>query len=138
MKGCLLIILPKGVLLRGKIHLDFNHGCIKSECTTGNYSFDWLIKFYLKKHIFEQSSWFAFCHVFRMPVTYKIGQNDFDGIFLQDSPEQLSYFRCKLFCNKDIFQNIFLLMTFGSYLSIWAFFPKTLSLNNSKRRRVSS
>ena len=39
-------------------------------------------------------------------VTYKIEQNDFDVIFLPDSPEKLSYFRCQLFGNKYILQII--------------------------------
>ena len=29
-----------------------------------------------------------------------IGENDFDDVFLLVSPETLSQFRCKLFCNR--------------------------------------
>ena len=39
-------------------------------------------------------------------VTCKIGQIDVDVIFPPDNPKKISYFRCKLFCNKDVFQNI--------------------------------
>ena len=41
-----------------------------------------------------------------MSVTYKIEKNDFDVIFLPDSPAKLSYFKCKLFYNNDFFQII--------------------------------
>ena len=46
------------------------------------------INFYLKRHVFEPKTWFTFCHVFRMSKTYKIRQNDFDAIFLQDIVER--------------------------------------------------
>ena len=42
-----------------------------------------------------------------MSVTCKIGQNDFDAILLQDSPETLSRFRWNLFFNKDLIKTIY-------------------------------
>ena len=66
-------------------------------------------------------------------------QNDVDFIFFPSSPEKLSYFRCKLFCNKNIFQIICLNFEFASYLSTGAyFFGKTLALNKLKSKKVSS
>ena len=41
-----------------------------------------------------------------MSVAYKIGKNNFDAIFLQNSPEKLSCLVCQLVCNNDIFQII--------------------------------
>ena len=70
------------------------------------------------KHVFEQSEWFVFCHVFRLPVTYKIGMKYFDVIFLQNSSKKLSCFRRKLCCNGAIF-----LVAIFFYQSI---FPKKL------------
>ena len=76
--------------------------CIKPGVTTDNFS---TVILYLKWHVFEQSKWFAFCHVFRMSVTCKIRQSDFDAIFIPSSPEK-SCFRWKRFSDKDIFQII--------------------------------
>ena len=69
---------------------------------TDNYSIDKPIYFSLKWHVFEHSAWFAFCHVFRTTVTYKIGQNDFDIIFIPNSPKNhyvsgVNYFVVKVF-----------------------------------------
>ena len=92
------------------------------------------------RHVFGQNACFAFCRVFRMSVTYKIGLNIFDVIFLRESPEKLSYFRCKLFSNEDNFQNICLnheIWIILVYRSIF-FFQKLATLNNSKMKRVSS
>lgn len=55
--------------------------------TSDDYSIDKSIKSYQKWHVFEINPWFAFCHVCRMSVAYKIGQNDFDAVFLLDSLE---------------------------------------------------
>ena len=52
-----------------------------------------------------------------MSVTHKIEQSDFDF------QNKLSYFKCKLFRNKDIFQIIcYLDFKFTTHLSIGAFF----------------
>ena len=37
-----------------------------------------------------------------MSVAYKIKQNNFDAIFIQDKSKKLSSLICKLFCDKDI------------------------------------
>ena len=73
----------------------------------------------LKLHAFEHSEWFAFCHVFRLSVTYIIGIKYFDVVFLLSSPKKLSCFRRKLFCNGAI-----LLVVILVYHCI--FFPKKL------------
>ena len=82
----------------------YKHGCIKSEFTTDNYSIDSPISFNSKWYVFEHIASYAFCQVFSMSVTFKIGQNDFDVVFLQYNSKKLSCFRYKLLCNKDIFQ----------------------------------
>ena len=41
----------------------------------------------LKRRLFEHNAEFAFCEVFRISVTYKIGLNNFDTIFLLYIPE---------------------------------------------------
>ena len=56
------------------------HEYIKLGFTTDNYSIDRPINFYSKRYVFV-SVWFAFCHVFRMSITYKIVQNYF-GLIL--------------------------------------------------------
>ena len=74
-----------------------------------NYSIDRPIHFYLKYYDFGHNAWIAFCYVIRISVTYKIGQNDFDAISFQGSPETLSHFRCNLlFFNKDVIKIIYL------------------------------
>ena len=52
----------------------------------------------LKWHVFGHNAGSAFCYVFGMSVTY-----EFHTIFLLDSLEALSCFRCRLFCIKGIF-----------------------------------
>lgn len=42
-----------------------------------------------------------------MSVTQKIWQNHFDDILLPDHLERIQWFRCKLSCNRDIFQITF-------------------------------
>ena len=87
-----------------------NHGCIKPGFSTDNYSsIDQ--KNHLKWHVFEDNADSVFCDVFGMSVTY-----DFGTIFLLDSPEALSCFRCRLFCIKGIFKNICLNYEIGIIL----------------------
>ena len=80
-----------------------HHGCINPGFTITNYSVDKPINSYSNRHDFEQNAWFDFCHVFRVSLSYKIGQNDFSGNFYPDSPEKASCFRCKLFCSKELY-----------------------------------
>ena len=75
----------------------FNHGCIKPGFSIDNYS-SIHQKNHLKWQVFEDYAGSVFCNVFGMSITY-----DFDTIFLLDSPEALSCFRCRLFCIKGIF-----------------------------------
>lgn len=105
------------------------HGCIKPGFTSNNYSIDRAINFYSKAtYLWTQYAWFAFCHAFRMSVTYEIAHNNFDVIFLPDSSEKLSCFGCKLFCNENIFQIICLDYEI----------PKTSTFYRLKGKRVSS
>ena len=80
-----------------------HHRCIKPGFTIANYSADKPINFYSNRNDFEHNAWFAFYHVFRVSLTYKTGQNDFDGNFYPNSPEKISCFRCKLMCNKEFY-----------------------------------
>ena len=76
-----------------------NNGCIKPGFSTDNYSsIDQ--KNHLKWHVFEDNGEYVFCYVFGMSVTYDLF---YGTIFLLDSREALSYFRCRLFCVKGIF-----------------------------------
>ena len=51
--------------------ITLNRGCIKTVFIIDNFC--------LKVYIFYHNAWFTFCHVFRMSITYKIGQNNFDA-----------------------------------------------------------
>ena len=42
------------------------------------YIYIYIYKFLLNQHIFEQNTYFDFCHVFRISVACKMGQKDFD------------------------------------------------------------
>ena len=44
-----------------------------SRSAMDSYSIDKPINFDSKWHVFDRNTWFTFCHVFRMSVTYKIG-----------------------------------------------------------------
>ena len=101
----------------------FNHGCIKPGFTTDDYLIDKPLNIYLKLHVFEHNAWSAFCHVLRMSVAYKLGQNDFDTIF--------SLVQCwkVIMCNlptkflMKIFSKSFVeIMMLTTYLSIVTFF----------------
>ena len=59
-----------------------------------------------------------------MSITYKIGQNDFDIIFLPESPEKLSCFGWKLFFNKVIFRIICLNYEIRTCFSVGVSSPK--------------
>ena len=93
-----------------------------------NYSIDRPINFYLKRYVFEHSAWFVFCHVYGISVTYKIRQHDFDVIFLRNSSEKLSSFKCKLRCNKDIFQIICLYYEIRIILVYQSIFLKNFNI----------
>ena len=60
---------------------------MKPGSTADHYSIDRPINLYLKRHVSELSVRFTFCHVFRITVTCKNGQNDFNAILLPNSPE---------------------------------------------------
>ena len=116
------------------------HGFIKLGFTADNYSFDMPVNVYVERHIFEHSAWFDSCHVFEMWLTYKIGQNDFDVIYVPTNLEKVSWLRCKLFYYKDIFQivclnheNRFIL----AHRSIFFFFSKSLTLSKLKKKMAS-
>ena len=79
------------------------------------------------------------CHVFKIPVTYKIRQTDSDFIFLHARPEIMSCFGCKLFCNKDIFSDYLFILWNSHHACLWKyFFPTYLRLNNIKKKRVAT
>ena len=65
-----------------------------------------------------------------MSVAYKIGQKESNPVFLPDSPEKVSWLMRKLFCNKNIFQIIYLNYNFCIILVylIGAFFQKNYCL----------
>ena len=58
-----------------------------------------------------------------MSVTYKIGQNDFDAIFLPDSSEAC-FFGANYFLMKMSSKSFVQIVKFASYLSIVAFFSQ--------------
>ena len=63
--------------------------------------------------------------------------NCFHGNFLPNSLQKLSYFRCKLFFNKNIFQGICLnnkALIIFFYQSI--FFLKNFNLNDTHRKKL--
>ena len=41
------------------------------------------------RHVFEHKARFAFCQISGMSVTYKIWQNEFNIIFVSNSPKYL-------------------------------------------------
>ena len=65
-------------------------------------------------------------HLFSMPVTYKIGRNESNVIFLLYIREKLSCFQYKLFCNKDLFPIICLNYDTPVCLSVKVFFFQKL------------
>lgn len=62
--------------------------------------------------------WFAFRRVFRMSRTYKVQKTVFDSNFHPNSPEKISCFKYKQFCNKTFSKLFVWIMKFASYLPI--------------------
>lgn len=89
------------------------HGFIKLGFTADNYSFDMPVNVYVERHIFEHSAWFDSCHVFEMWLTYKIGQNDFDAVFLPNNPEKYYVLGTKYFAIKIFFKLFLKIMNFA-------------------------
>ena len=111
-----------------KVRLTYR--CIKLGFTSDNYPVDRPNYFYSKWHAFEHYAWFAFGHVYRMPINCKIAHNYFAAIFLSDSPEALSCFRCKLFCNRNLLFELW--NSHHTYLLQQRFWKSSM-LNNLKR-----
>lgn len=56
--------------------------------------------------LYFSTCFLALYHVFRVSITYQIGQISFNLIFNPKQSRTSSCFDCKLFCSEDIFQVI--------------------------------
>lgn len=69
-----------------------------------------------------------------MSVTYKTPVNNFQVKFLLNRPKKISYFRCKIFCNEEIFQVICLNYIVWIIFVYRSIFSKNLTSNILKRK----
>ena len=87
--------------------------------------------FYLKQHVCV----IHFCHVFRISVTYKIGPNDFDVIFLRKNWKSY-YVLDANYCVTGIFQIVCFNYEIHIIFVYWSiFFFKNFKVKQIKKKK---